>query len=379
MKVLLKGPFSSSIGYGNDMIAMVKCLINWGADVRVQPTYCEPPLPMEILTTFTKSMTGPFDLIIAHITPMDIAASSNMKNSADCVVGWTMWEFSNFDLMTPHVETLKKRLEKFDVVFAYDQVCADALKPFYENTKVLQGGFDPEKWTWAPRDWDSEVFRFCMLGALNFRKSPMVAINAFKELKDSEPDFEKCELHLKTSLPGQSLHPMMEKWCPGLYLYQDIWSLDQIKEFYSRMHVLLAPSRGEGKNLPALEFMSTGGTVIGTNWGGHVQWMSSEYAYPLNYTLTAHDPVFSDCLSAEPDKDHLKELMLNVVRNRGEAKRKAEIASRIIPKMCSWENVFDRLFRKLEDSGYSGIRNKALMCRISDEERFAASQGRINR
>jgi glycogen synthase len=130
-------------------------------------------------------------------------------------------------------------------------------------------------------------------------------------------------------------------------VHYNVWPEDVLREFYAAQHVLLAPSRGEGKNMPALEFQSTGGAVIATNWGGHQQWLSPAYAYPLNYDLVPLSPRTPNCLNARASKDHLKALMLHTFRNRDEVARKARVASEAIPAMCSWDAVLRRLFTRL--------------------------------
>jgi glycosyltransferase involved in cell wall biosynthesis len=150
-----------------------------------------------------------------------------------------------------------------------------------------------------------------------------------------------------TNVPG--LHRAMEQWVPKLRIHYSVWPDDVLREFYGAQHVLLAPSRGEGKNMPALEFLSTGGTVIATAWGGHQQWLSPAIGYPLDYVLRSVSPQTPNCQNARADKDHLKALMLHVYRERGEAARKGELAAQLIPQMCSWPAVLVRLFDKLAE------------------------------
>ena len=100
--------------------------------------------------------------------------------------------------------------------------------------------------------------------------------------------------------------------------------------------------------MPALEFMSTGGTVIATNWAGHTQWLSNEYAYPLDYTMAPSSPG-SLAMNARADVEHLKDLMLHTFHHRDEARRKGEIARDVIPSMCSWPIVMERLLIRLAD------------------------------
>ncbi len=175
----------------------------------------------------------------------------------------------------------------------------------------------------------------------------MSAIKVFKELKDEFPEEMKgVNLHLKT-VASNGLRPEMQNWCPGLFIHLGLWSDKELKEFYSRMHVLLSPSRGEGKNLPALQFLSSGGTVVATANSGHLQWLSDSYAYGLDFDLVPVSSEWPDCLWAEVDHKKFKETLLHVVRNRSEAKQKGEVASRTIPNMCSWDSVVIKFFEKI--------------------------------
>ena len=98
--------------------------------------------------------------------------------------------------------------------------------------------------------------------------------------------------------------------------------------------------------MPALEFQTTGGAVIATNWGGMANWLSPLYAYPLDYSLVPVMPTLPNCKQARANKEHLKELMMHTYKNRAEVKQKAYLASQTLPSMCSWDSVVDRMFLK---------------------------------
>lgn len=348
MKVLLNVPLNKFSGYGNDGIGLTRALMQTGADVYLQPTYTAPPLPKDIALLLTKQLDGPFDLTIQHVDPSQLQMDKTARAASDITVAMTMWEYSSLDNLKGR-SSLKKRLKDFDAFLAYDQVTLEAFQPYLPTKTaagVLQGGYYPKDWEYVERDWYSDRFGFCMVGQLHDRKDPFVAIQAFQELKTEFPkDFDGAELHLKTNIPG--LHPAMEQWCPKLRVHQAVWPTEILKEFYKKQHVLLAPSRGEGKNMPALEFQTTGGAVIATNWGGMANWLSESYAYPLKYSLVPLAPTMPNCKQARADKAHLKELMMHVYQNRTEVKEKAYQASQVIPKMCSWDEVADRLFLRL--------------------------------
>ncbi len=348
MKVLVQAPMSPYAGYGNDGIGITRALLRMGADVYLDPKVVQAPLPPDVAELFTKEVRGPFDLLIQHVDPMTLELTPEAREASAVAVGWTMWEYSNFLNMDKR-SSLKKRLAKFDALVGYDEVSSAGLADFYKGQVLtVQGGFWPEDWAPMVRDFHEENFYFCMVGMLHQRKDPFVAIQAFSELKSEHEDFDKhARLSLKTGMPG--LHSKMEEVYPGLRIYYDIWNDETMKKFYNSQHVLLAPSRGEGKNMPALEFMSTGGAVIATNWGGHTQWLSSEYAYPLDYTLVPVDAKHQKTLNARASVEHLKAIMLHTFRNRNEVERKGKIASEVIPQMCSWDTVMERLMFQLTD------------------------------
>ncbi len=350
MKVLLNAPLNKFSGYGNDGIDLAKALLSAGVDLYLQPTYTAAPLPKEIALLLTKQLDGPFDLAIQHVDPGQMNIDRALREASDVVVGMTMWEYTSLDNLKGR-STLRTRLKPFDALLSYDKVTEDAFKPYLTKktaSAVLQGGYNPGTWDYVERDWHGDRFGFCMVGQLHDRKDPFLAVQAFHELKNEFPkDFEGAELHLKTNIP--TLHPAMEQMCPKLRIHSAVWPTEILKKFYESQHVLLAPSRGEGKNLPALEFQTTGGAVIATNWGGMANWLSPLYAYPLDYSLAPVMPTLPNCKQARASKDHLKELMMHVYKNRDEVKQKGYLASQTLPAMCSWDSVAEKMFLKLSE------------------------------
>lgn len=357
MKILVKAPLSPYSGYGNDGIGIARALMRWGADVVLQPTVVQAPIPEDVAHLLTKELSAPFDLTIHHVDPMTLDASDELRRSSEVIIGWSMWESSNFKNMTPgSLRSMRKRLKNFDALVGYDAVSTEGFRPYFKGPLFTQqGGFWPEAWPEIERDWHEENFYFFMIGVLSQRKNPFAAIQAFSELKSEHADFDQfARLSLKTTAPG--LHSRMEDVYPGLRVFYDMWPTEVVQKFYAVQHVLLAPSRGEGKNMPALEFMSTGGTVIATDWGGHTQWLNPEYSYPLDYTLQPVDEKHPDTLQADASVPHLKELMLHAFRNREEVRQKGAIAAQVIPAMCSWDAVIERFFLQLKDTIPGGDR-----------------------
>lgn len=354
MKVLVKAPVNPHSGYGNDGIGIIMALRMAGCDVYLDATTVQSPLPIEVAELFTKRLEPPFDLLIHHVDPGQLELSDGARRNATITVAWSMWEMSSLDNL-PGRTKLKKKLKPYDLVVGYDKVSTGSLAPYVTtNAATVQGGYWPQRWRPVKRDWTSGPLQFCMVGALGPRKNPFVAIEAFRELREEHPELD-IALNLKTVSPG--LHSKMQDWIPGLRIFYETWPEETMRDFYASQHVLISCSRGEGKNMPALEFLSTGGTVIATNWGGHTQWLSPTIGYPLDYTLAPVSGATPNCLWAEADKDHLKSLMLHAANNRDELARKGEIAMQLIPEMCSWPKAVDRLMERVgEIAGDKGER-----------------------
>lgn len=346
MRILLKGPFSPYSGYGNDLIGLAQTLIKRGDDVHVDPTHLQAPLPQEIADLLTKPITPPFDLTLVHVDPMSMELEKEIRRVSTYAVAITMWEWSSMAAMKGR-STMRKRLSNFDAAVAYDEVTKGALEPYFRGPiPVVQGGYDPSGWAPVERDWHEQNLYVCMLGQLHSRKNPFAAIRAVGELKNEFPEeAEPLRLSLKTTVPG--LHSGMQTVYPWLRIFYDVWDHETVKAFYAAQHLLLAPSRGEGKNLPALEFQTTGGVVAATNWGGHTSWLGKDWAFPIDYQLV--DDGKPGVQNAEVDVDHLKEILLFALRNRDVLKQKGELAAQVIPSMCSWESSVNRLFDRLGD------------------------------
>lgn len=364
MKILVRAPLNPFSGYGNDGLGIVRALIQMGVDVYLQPTAVHAPLPKDVAQILTKPLDGRFDLTLCHVDPMQVEVPDSVRKHSDFVLAWTMWEWTSFDNIQPkdterrhdpHLDDFEDRFKNVDAIACYSEVTKQAIVsklPGYP-TFIQQGGFWPQDWPKVERDWGGERLAFCMVGALHERKDPFIAVQAWERIQREHPEMHKAEMHFKTNVPG--LHSGMEECYHNLRVHYDIWPEEILRKFYASQHILISTSRGEGKNMPALEMMSTGGTVIATDWGGHQEWLNTEYSYPLRCTEVSQTG-FPDCRSARADVDHLVELMVHCYNNRAEIRRKADLAANIIPQMCSWPSVIERLFRKLASEVPEGKR-----------------------
>jgi glycosyltransferase involved in cell wall biosynthesis len=380
MRVLIKSPFSMFSGYGQDGWGLARALHRWGCDVYLQPTWVDVPVPHDLLPLLGKQLDPPFDLLINHWDPSNLFITPEARQCARMAVAWTMWEFapdpvngqSGLIPICKNRSSLRKRLKWFDLVLGYDQVTMASLDPYIPKhvaKGVLLGGYESADWKFARRDWHGE-FMFGMHGALNNRKQPFMVLEAFRRLKSEHPEeFAGARLAFHTMTPPlfPELTPLLEQY--RIKVFFEAWDHDTLQKFYEATHCLVYPSHGEGKNVPALEHMTTGGVVIHTNYGGPEQWLREDLAYPLDYEMVPlplrgnpeHGPHW-----AQPSMDDLMATMWHVFTHRDEARLKGELASRVIPAQLDWAKVCEDLFRRIRDlCPHNGelIYNLAYACR----------------
>lgn len=354
-RVLLRVPLGPHAGYSQDGMGLARALDDAGCELAVVPTIVQPPLPRQVAELLMRDIVPPFDYFLHHVQPGALGLSRGEQNCADRKIAWSMWEFSSFgelmDVPTPGAEdikTLSERLSTYDVLVVYDEVSREAFEPYCQIPMIkCQGGYFADEWIDRPhdipeRDWE-KPFKFIVVGAMTPRKDPWVALEAFRRLREKHSDLN-VELHFKTT--NKVLHPAIADTNPGVKIHYANWTHHQMLAFYHSAHCLLAPSWGEGKNLPALEAMTTGIPVIATEIGGHAEWMPLVEAYPVKYTLEAHQP---GMYSARADVDDLMSQMEAAVFNRGEVRRRGELAALTIPAVCDWSKVIERLGDKLSE------------------------------
>lgn len=358
MRILLSSALDTMSGYGHDGCGLAMALDDAGHDVHLLPKWTTPPLPHPVAMMLTKPPPMPapdiFDLGIVHLPPMDLAAT-NIRPMCQRLIASTMYEWEEFRWAGWEQLIDDLTATRYDLMVVPDQVSRQALSDPLVNPGVgiimVPGGYDPDFWAEADRrrrDWTG-TFRYVMVGRLDRRKGVWDAVRAFGALKDEHGDAFDAELILKTTLPHIVPDAVGERW-KGITIHLEWWPGGRLREFYLDAHCYLAPSTGEGKNLPALEAATTGLPVIATDYGGMAEWISPEWAYPLSYELKD----YPEGRAAQPRIEHLKTLMWEVYTDRQMAKSKGDLAARTLPAMVGWDSVVTKIVtaaQRLEPGG----------------------------
>ena len=130
---------------------------------------------------------------------------------------------------------------------------------------------------------------------------------------------------------------------PGnIVIMEQYLSTEQLNELYNSVHCGVFPSRGEGFGLPQAEIASLGIPVITTNYGATTEFSDLRLSIKvkkldfLDYKIYPYD----NKLFADPDVEHLKELMRRVYKYCDQEKKKAEeYANSGIFSKFDWDKI----------------------------------------
>lgn len=139
------------------------------------------------------------------------------------------------------------------------------------------------------------------------------------------------------------LNEMREKYpdYPNVQLIMDDLNESDLKGLFERIDCFVAPSRAEGFGLPIAEAILAGKHVITTHWSGALDFLTPDNAALLdfNYEKASTHEGEINSVWAEPDCDHLAELLKQKVLGKDlpqttKSKNKKHLLSHL-----SWEKV----------------------------------------
>jgi len=336
----MQAPLGQTSGYHRDGLGLVRAFNKSGAYVTIQPSDVVTPIPEDISKVLTHEPDYPFDLFVNHLNPHTLKIPEDIKDVAWKKVAWTMWEWDSFG---PNTELVRKNLEGYDLVLGYDDTSVQALKATGTDVPVrkLQGGYEPDVWAdddgkMPERDWFAEEFVFVIAGELTPRKNPYVLCKALNQLWE---EGYKFKLIMKNKFDFQ-LPARMEEAYPFLTIENGTWPVHKMRELYESAHCYVAPSQGEGKNLPAIESGTTGCALILSDVAGHREWGHPEFATFVGGTWNNYD---AGCGCLNVDVVELREACRDLMDNRNKAKQMGRLAHDILPATLSWDSVVRKL------------------------------------
>lgn len=132
---------------------------------------------------------------------------------------------------------------------------------------------------------------------------------------------------------------------PDVVLINRDCSQEELVGLYRACHAFVAPSRGEGLGLPMAEAMLFNLPVITTAWGGQTDFCDESTAWMCDYRFAKAQTHLGMAHSvwADPDVDHLANLMREVYNSTDERRRQRTLPARQrVLRDYTWDQVASR-------------------------------------
>ncbi len=267
--VLFRGALTSYSGYGTAALTLIPQLDKW-MDLGLIGIEITNGTPQSVTDILQRDLIKQIHCYI-EFTP---TFGCNGKLRDTFSVLYTMVET---DRLTSN--TNEALLKSYHLIIVANKQSQKVLGDVVgiDKVKVVPLGIDTNYWKYKKRKLKKRI-RFACVGYMNKRKGIDLTLKAFREVRKKYD----CTLDIHTT--GMPLRKELYNF-DGVNLVAETYDRDELRDFYYTHDVLVCSSRGEGCNLPAMEMLSTGGTVIASKWAGHEMFMSRDYAYPVKHKM----------------------------------------------------------------------------------------------
>jgi len=341
-------PYIAADGYGQAGCQMLLGLDRLGWDIypiHVWAQYTnEDYLPARALELCEKPFQSK-DICLYFCPPMQDIGPQGRNWGKQILINYTMFETTKIP------ETWPGRMNNMNVIWTPSKWG----KEIFENCgvtvpiEVVPLGVEDERVQFVKRDRKPFVYLWMANNSGDNRKNLGMVISAWMSLFGSMPDLP-VELWIKTRLGPTKGWPKDDR----IAIFAGECDNRMMQNIMNKSNCFVFPSRGEGWGSPPLEAMATGCPTILTDWSGMTEYMSPDICYPLKVKSLTHIPrntgdypkefFGADVGSwAEPDFEHLKELMLHVYENYDEALYKGRQAYKTILAKYTYSRACEKI------------------------------------
>lgn len=372
-QVVWRGIVHDKQGYARASREYLLALDRLGVDIRVEPlnfgtdpTRLAPEQAKRIKELIAKPLApNKKKILVYHAQPYGVEPIKERERGFHKVFINTVWE------TTKVPDSWFPAINQADGVLVPSKQNVQALKdsgvtvPIYlvpHGAEVEM--FNPDK---KPFDMLDNVlgdsFVFLSVFQWQHRKAPDILLRAYwEEFTDKDnvslivksywnPNVKETQRIVQSNIM-QYKHRLgrSEGTAPLFYSGSD-WNEDDLSGLYTRSDVFVLPTRGEGVGLPYVEAMCSGIPCIATGWGGQTDFIGDANGYLIDYEMQStfakkHEAIADhqfayfteDMMWAEPNLDHLKQLMRHAYENREEVKERGKNA-RIFMEAFTWNDV----------------------------------------
>jgi glycosyltransferase involved in cell wall biosynthesis len=283
------------------------------------------------------------------------------RNRGRYRIGYTMLEVDGFP--AEWVE----QANQMDEVWTPTQFNRDALlrcgvrKPVH----VMPLGVDVQHFHPGVRGFPSPDGDYVFLANFEWgeRKAPELLLSVFNEVfRAREPVVLICKVNNRDGSIDVGKHVealRLKPWGGRIaFIHNRELPYHQLASLYRSASCFVSAGRGEGWDMPLIEAMACGLPTIATDWGAHREFVHEGITYPLHVGGTipavAQCPYYAGFSWADPDRDHLAELLRHVYEHREEAAERGRRAAAEVRAHYSWEVAAAHIRDRIAAIGASG-------------------------
>ncbi len=316
------------------------------------------------------------------ITNVDIHV---LQTHQDCGAAWLAWTPCDHDPVPPDVVNAARRTT---LCLAKTNIgCQDLLRQGVEQARYVTDAVETTQF------YPDEALRQVMRKELGLddefligyvgnnrgwpcRKGQDTAIWAFSRFRKIYP---KAKLYMHTNPEAGPDRPPLDAFLtacgltrddviwPDAYLYNTIgYPVAAMRGLYNAFDVLLAPSLGEGGNLPVLEAQSCGTPVIASDWTSHKEVVCRE----ANYLIKVEPfPTVQGSWWGRPAINDVEHGLLWALQNRERLPELGRRSREYMEQHFDWDYVYRSQWTPVLEEVQEGIRNGRYPHLQKDEKR----------
>lgn len=255
-----------------------------------------------------------------------------------------------------------------DVVFSPSFFCRNTcVSSGVPKNKIfhLPYPLDSKTWNTNVQTVKQEKFRFLYMNSCYERKGWDLLLRAFWEEFSAEENVELTmksyrendrpeHLDILVALEASKLGISRNRRA-HVQIMDDVMPADSIPSFMKSFDAYISPHRSEGFGLNIWHAMALGVPVISTNYGGCVDFVKDDTAWPVKVAKMIRPGAreiglfnqYKDISWAEPDLADLKRQMRSCFENKEEAENRARKGASYVASQYSYQTVMDCFERAL--------------------------------
>lgn len=215
--------------------------------------------------------------------------------------------------------------------------------------------FHPEVKSFPSPDGD-----FVFLSSFEWgeRKAPELLLSVFNEaFRANEPVALVCKVNNRDAsvdLAAEVEALRLKPWGGRIvFIHNRELPYEQLGSLYRSANCYVSAGRGEGWDMPLMEAMACGLPTIATDWGAHCDFVHEGISFPLRVESTipavARCPYYDGFSWADPEREHLRELLRYVFENRADAEERGRRAADEMRERWSWRAAATRVRDRLDE------------------------------